>query len=59
MACPKSIVNAWSLEMLERFTYWKLSGGGSLLAEDVKVADAVLFLNEQWLEEERNGEIKE
>jgi hypothetical protein len=47
------------MEMLERFTYWKASGGGSLLAERAKVAEAILFLNEQWLEDERNGEIKE
>ena len=59
MACPKSIITAKSIEMLERFTYWKLAGGGSLMTEESKVAEAILFLNEQWLEEERNGEVKE
>ena len=59
MACPKSIITGQSLEMLERFTYWKLVGGGSLMQDDAKVADALLFLNEQWLEEEKHGEIKE
>ncbi len=42
--------------MLERFTYWKLSGGDSLLAEESKVADSILFLNEQWIEEQKDGE---
>jgi len=59
MACPKSIITARSLEMLERFSYWKASGGGSLLHEEAKAADAILFLNEQWREEQDNGEIKE
>jgi hypothetical protein len=59
MACPKSEISAHSLEMLERFGYWKASGGGSLLPEDAKTADAILFLNEQWIEEQKNGEVKE
>ncbi len=59
MACPKSVITAHSLEMLERFGYWKASGGGSLLEEDAKTADAILFLNEQWIEEQENGEVKE
>jgi len=59
MACPKSIITASSLEMLERFSYWKASGGGTLLEEEARTADAILFLNEQWIEEQKNGEIKE
>ncbi len=59
MACPKSIISAQSLEMLERFGYWKATGGGSLMNEGAKVADAICFLNEQWIEEEKNGEIEE
>jgi hypothetical protein len=59
MACPKSIISAQSLELLERFGYWKAAGGGSLMNEDAKVADAIFFLNEQWLKEQDNGEIKE
>jgi len=55
MACPKSIITAYSLDMLERFSYWKASGGGSLLQEKAKTADALLFLNEQWIEEQKNG----
>jgi hypothetical protein len=58
MACPKSIVSAQSLTMLERFGYWKASGGGSLMNEDAKMADAILFLNEQWIEEQSSGEVK-
>jgi len=59
MACPKSIISARSLEMLERFGYWKAAGGGSLLQEEAKVADAILFLNEEWRKEQDSGEIKE
>jgi hypothetical protein len=59
MACPKSTISGKSLEMLERFTYWKLAGDGSLMREEAKMADALLFLNEQWLEEEKHGETKE
>ncbi len=56
MTCPKSFITAQSYEYLERFGFWKASGGGSLLQEDAKVADAILLLNEQWIEEERHGE---
>jgi hypothetical protein len=56
MVCPKSSTTAQSHDFLERFGYWKATGGGSLLQEDAKVADAILFLNEQWMEEERHGE---
>jgi hypothetical protein len=59
MACPKSMISAHSLEMLERFSYWKASGGGSLMQEEARTADALLFLNQQWIEEQNNGEIKE
>jgi hypothetical protein len=59
MVCPKSIITGQSLEILERFTYWKAAGGGSLMQEEAKMADALLFLNEQWLEEEKHGETKE
>jgi hypothetical protein len=45
--------------MLERFGYWKATGGGSLLHEGAKVAEAILFLNEEWRKEQDNGEIKE
>jgi hypothetical protein len=58
MACPKSIISAQSLEMLERFSCWKAAGGGSLMSEEAKVADAVLFLNEQWKKELDDGEIE-
>lgn len=58
MACPKSIITPQSLEYLERFMYWKSAGGGRLFEEDAKLADAVLLLNEQWVEEQENGETK-
>jgi hypothetical protein len=45
--------------MLERFSFWKLAGGGSLMNEEARVAEAVLFLNEQWMEEERDGKTEE
>jgi hypothetical protein len=59
MTCPKPVIAAWSLEMLERFSYWKAWGGGSLMQEEAKTADAILFLNEQWNKEQKDGEVKE
>jgi hypothetical protein len=59
MRCPKSIITRLSLDFLERFTYWKGLGGGPLFDEDARVADAMLLLNEQWIQEQQNGEIKE
>jgi hypothetical protein len=58
MACPKSVISTQSLEMLERFSYWKAAGGGSLMNEESKVAESIYFLNEQWIQEERYGEVK-
>jgi hypothetical protein len=58
MACPKSVITARSLEMLERFNYWKACGSGSLMQEEAKTADALLYLNEQWIEEHNDGEVK-
>jgi len=54
-ACPKSVISSQSLEMLERFSYWKICGG-SLMDEEAKVADSILFLNEQWVKEQHDGE---
>ncbi len=59
VACPKSIITSYSLEMLERFSYWKRAGGGSLMTEEAKAAEAMLFLNEQWIEEQQHGETKD
>jgi hypothetical protein len=59
MACPKSIITGFSLSLLERFTYWRASGCGSLFDTEARVADAMLLLNEQWIEEQENGEIEE
>jgi hypothetical protein len=55
-ACPKSIITRVSLEMLERFSLWKRAGGGSLMKEESKVAEAMLFLNEHCMEEKKHVE---
>ncbi len=57
MECPKSIISAASLDMMERFYFWKAAGGGSLLNERAKTADAILYLNEQWEKEQQDGKI--
>ena len=59
MNCPKSIISAASLTWLERFGIWKLSGNASLMNEEGKTAEAMLFLNELWIEERNHGEVKE
>jgi len=45
--CPKSLVEAWSVEMVERFWLWKFSGGAidEMAARD---ADAILILENEW-----------
>ena len=59
MACPKSIITSPSLKMLEHFRYWKLAGGGSVMNEEARIADAIMYLNELWMEEEQNGQTEE
>lgn len=56
MTCPKSAIRAESLEFLERFTYWKRAGEGSVFEEEARVADALLLLNELWIEEQKSVE---
>lgn len=53
--CPKSLVTAASVEMVERFFVWKASGAsgwGELMARE---ADAFQVLEEEWRSEVRDG----
>jgi hypothetical protein len=43
--CPKSLVTAESLEMLEKYFVWKFSGGGGLLEMRARETDAFLALD--------------
>ena len=42
--CPKSLVTAESLEWLEKFFVWKLSGGGGLLEMRAREAEAFVVI---------------
>jgi hypothetical protein len=53
--CPKSLVRAESLELVERFLVWKFAGGGM---EDraAREVDAFLVLEEEMRRELANGD---
>jgi hypothetical protein len=53
--CPKSIITAQSLRLMEQFIYWK-RGGGDLWSVDAKSADAILVLQEESEKENKNEE---
>jgi hypothetical protein len=46
--CPNSLVAPQSIEWVERFFAWKMSGGGTLLELPAKQADAFLALEREW-----------
>jgi hypothetical protein len=51
--CPKSLITALSLTLIEQFFYWKRFGG-DLWSWDAKTADAILALEEESLKENKN-----
>jgi hypothetical protein len=53
--CPKSLVTAQSLEWIERFLTWKFAGGGGLWDWPARDADAVLILEREWRDGERES----
>ena len=60
--CPKSIITAESMYLLEEFNVWKRCSGGPLHAMPARVADAILMLDNEFRAEmdrsiqERNGQ---
>ena len=53
--CPKSIITAQSLHLLELFRIWKEFGGGAPWALEAKAAEAILVLEEAWQRENEHG----
>jgi hypothetical protein len=53
--CPKSIITAQSLSLIEQFLYWRRCGG-DLWSLDAKSADAILMLQEESVKESNNEE---
>jgi hypothetical protein len=45
--CPKSLVMPQSLEWIERYYAWKLSGQGDLTVVDARTADAFCVLENE------------
>jgi hypothetical protein len=50
--CPVSLVSPQSVEWVERFFAWKLTGGGSATEMPAREADALLMLEKEWREAE-------
>ena len=45
--CPKSIITAESMYLLDEFNLWKRSGANSLHAMPARVADAILIIDNE------------
>jgi len=56
LQCPKSVITAYSMYLLDVFQWWKQLGGGDIWSFDAKVADAMILLESAWREEKKNGE---
>ncbi len=54
--CPKSIITAQSLSLLEQFHIWKEFGGGTPWSIDAKAAEAILVLEEASRKENERGQ---
>jgi hypothetical protein len=57
MQCPKSIITAESMAYLERHAAWKQFGVYDPEMLTAKTADAIVFLEQAWRRESKNGEI--
>jgi hypothetical protein len=53
--CPKSLVTAESMELVERFFVWKASGAGGWSELTAREADAFQVLEEEWRSEVKDG----
>ncbi len=56
LQCPKSIITATSLTLLEQFHIWKELSGLDLFALEARTAEAFLLLDREWRKELQNGE---
>ena len=54
--CPKSLITAQSLSLVEQFRIWKEFGGGTPWSLEAKTAEAILVLERALKKEIENGE---
>lgn len=54
--CPKSLITAQSLSLLEQFRIWKEFGGGTPWSLEAKTAEAILILEKALRMEIEDGE---
>jgi len=54
--CPRSLITAASVEMVERFFVWKASDSGRWEELSAREADGFQRLEEEWRAEAMNGE---
>ncbi|HEY7338471.1 MAG TPA: hypothetical protein VH639_26530 [Bryobacteraceae bacterium] len=54
--CPKSLVTAASVELVERFFAWKFAAGRDAMELTAREADAFLILEKEWRAEQANGQ---
>jgi hypothetical protein len=54
--CPKTLITAASLEMLETFYAWKFAGWSDARELRAREADAFLILEQEWRAEQKNGQ---
>ncbi len=55
--CPKSVITAQSLYLIEQFRFWKQLGGANPESMSAKTAEAIAALDEAWGVENQHGEI--
>lgn len=56
LRCPKSEITGLSLQLVEEFLIWKLSGNVSLYDLPAKTVDAFIVLENEWQEERSNAQ---
>jgi len=54
--CPKPLISAESLELVEKFFAWKFSAARDATQLRAKEADAFLILEKEWRTEQANGQ---
>lgn len=54
--CPKSLITPESIELLERYYLWKLSGGQDYRRLSARQAEAFLLLEDEWRREADQGD---
>jgi hypothetical protein len=54
--CPKSLITAESLELVERFFAWKFSAARDAMQLTAREAEAFWILEKEWRTEQANGQ---